>query len=214
MRLSEFSPAARPFGSTGSASVRLQLVEMSSFVTKAGEAMASRYLEEGSPGIVRGNCLYKLAEDIQRITCGQPHKIPFSMLIKVCETLGPLYKDNRMNSKIISKCCATCTVLEHFFRHKTPVTDVRYKDGLWMFDEYEMLRPMKGKLNKVKLDELRGLHDQMLQVSEALDVWGGLAAGHDAECVFLAILWPVHVLIQDLQPVLREFIYEHTAATQ
>ena len=36
----------------------------------------------------------------------------------------------------------------------------------------------------------------MLQVSEALDVWGGLAAGHDAECVFLAILWPVHVLIQ------------------
>ena len=32
--------------------------------------------------------------------------------------------------------------------------------------------------------------------------------------VFLAILWPVHVLIQDLQPVLREFIYEHTAATQ
>ena len=49
-----------------------------------------------------------------------------------------------MNSKIISKCCATRTVLEHFFRHKTPVTDVRYKDGLWMFDEYEMLRPMKG----------------------------------------------------------------------
>ena len=82
------------------------------------------------------------------------------MLIKVCETLGPLYKDNRMNSKIISKCCATCTVLEHFFCHKTPVTDVRYKDGLWMFDEYEMLRPMKGKLNKVKLDELRTLHDQ------------------------------------------------------
>ena len=119
-----------------------------------------------------------------------------------------------MNSKIISKCCATCAVLEHFFRHKTPVTDVRYKDGLWMFDEYEMLRPMKGKLNKVKLDELRTLHDQMLQVSEALDVWGGLAAGHDAECVFLAILWPVHVLIQDLQPVLREVIYEHTAATQ
>ena len=88
------------------------------------------------------------------------------MLIKVCETLGPLYKDNRVNSKIISKCCATCAVLEHFFRHKTPVTDVRYKDGLWMFDEYEMLRPMKGKLNKVKLDELRALHDQMLQVSE------------------------------------------------
>ena len=83
-----------------------------------------------------------------------------------------------------------------------------------MFDEYEMLRPMKGKLNKVKLDELRTLHDQMLQVSEALDVWGGLAADHDAECVFLAILWPVHVLIQDLQPVLREFIYEHTAAAQ
>ena len=75
---------------------------MSSFATKAGEAMASRYLEEGSAGIVRGDCLYK-AEDIQRITCGQPHKIPFSMLIKVCETLGPLYKDNRMNSKIISK---------------------------------------------------------------------------------------------------------------
>ena len=75
------------------------------------------------------------------------------MLIKVCETLGPLYKDNRMNSKIISKCCATCTVLEHFFCHKTPVTDV------------------------LKLDELRTLHDQMLQVSEALDVWGGLAAG-------------------------------------
>ena len=143
---------------------------MSSFVTKAGEAMASRYLEEGSRGIVRGDCLFcKLAEDIQRITCGQPDKIPFSMLIKV-ETLGPLYKDNRMNSKIISKCCATCAVLEHFFRHKTPVTDVRYKDGLWMFDEYEMLRPMKGKLNKVKLDELRTLHDQMLQVSEALDV--------------------------------------------
>ena len=210
MRLSEFSPAARPFGSTGSASVRLQLVEMSSFATKAGEAMASRYLEEGSAGIVRGDCLYKLAEDIQRITCGQPDKIPFSMLIKVCETLGPLYKHNRMNSKIISKCCATCTVLEHFFCHKTPVTDVRYKAVLWMFDEYEMLRPMKGKLNKVKLDELRTLHDQMLQVSEALD----LAAGHDAECVFLATLWPVHVLIQDLQPVLREFIYEHTAATQ
>ena len=41
-------------------------------------------------------------------------------------------------------------------------------------------------------------------------MWGGLAAGHDAECVFLAILWPVHVLIQDLQPVLREVIYEHT----
>ena len=79
-----------------------------------------------------------------------------------------------------------------------------------MFDEYEMLRPMKGKLNKVKLDELRTLHDQMLQVSEVLDVWGGLAAGHDAECVFLAILWPV----QDLQLVLREFTYEHTAATQ
>ena len=176
--------------------------------------MASRYLEEGSAGIVRGDCLYKLAEDIQRITCGQPDKIPFSMLIKVCETLGPLYKDNRMNSKIISKCCATCAALEHFFCHKTPVTDVRYKDVLWMFDEYEMLRPMKGKLNKVKLDELRTLHDQMLQVSEALDVWGGLAAGHDAECVFLAILWPVHVLIQDLQPVLREFTYEHTAATQ
>ena len=168
---------------------------MSSFVTKAGKAMASRYLEEGSPGILRGHCLYKLAENIQRITCGQS-----------------LYKDNRMNSKIISKCCATCAVLEHFFRHKTPVTDVRYKDGLWMFDEYEMLRPMKGKLNKVKLDMLRTLHDQMLQVSE--DVWGGLAAGHDAECVFLAILWPVHVLIQDLQPVLREVIYEHTAATQ
>ena len=56
-----------------------------------------------------------------------------SMLIKVCETLGPLYKDNRMNSKIISKCCATCAVLEHFFRHKTPVTDVRYKDGLARF---------------------------------------------------------------------------------
>ena len=133
------------------------------------------------------------------------------MLIKVCETLGPLYEDNRMNSKIISKCCATCAALEHFFRHKTPVTDARYKDGLWMFDEYEMLRPMKGKLNKVKLDTL---HDQMSQVSEALDVWGGLAAGHDAECVFLAILWPVHVLTQDLQPVLREVIYEHTAATQ
>ena len=47
VRLIEFSPAARPFGSTGSASVRLQLVEMSSFVTKAGEAMASRHLEEG-----------------------------------------------------------------------------------------------------------------------------------------------------------------------
>ena len=214
MRLSEFSPAARPFGSTGSASVRLQLVEMSSFATKAGEAMASRYLEEGSAGIARGDCLYKLAADIQRITCGQPDKIPFSMLIKVCETLRPLYKDNRMNSKIISKCCATRTVLEHFFCHKTPVTDVRYKDVLWMFDEYEMLRPMKGKLNKVKLDELRTLHDQMLQVSKALDVWGGLAAGHDAECVFLAILWPVHALIQDLQPVLREFTYEHTAATQ
>ena len=142
---------------------------------------------------MRGDCLYKLVEDIQRITCGQPDKSR--------ETLGPLYKDNRMNSKIISKCCAACTVLEHFFRHKTPVTD----DGLWMFEEYEMLRPMKGKLNKVKLDELRALHDQMLQVSDWMC---------GAVCVFLAILWPAHVLIQDLQPVLREFIYEHTAATQ
>ena len=81
-----------------------------------------------------------------------------------------------------------------------------------MFDEYEMLRPMKGKLSKVKLDKLRTLHDQMLQARPWM--CGGLAAGHDAECVFLAILWPVHVLIQDLQPVLREFTYEHTAATQ
>ena len=119
---------------------------------------------------MRGDCLYKLAEDIQRITCTQPGKIPVSMLIKVCETLGPLCNDNRMNSKIISKCCATRTVLEHFFRHNTPVTDVRYKDGLWMFDEYEM----KGKLNKVKLDELRTLHDQMLQVSKALDMCGAV----------------------------------------
>ena len=39
-------------------------------------------------GGARGICLYKLAEDIQQITCGQPDKIPFSMLIKVCEILG------------------------------------------------------------------------------------------------------------------------------
>ena len=40
---------------------------------------------------------------------------------------------------------------------------------------------MKGNLNKVKFDELRTLHDQMLQVSKTL---GGLAAGHDTECLF------------------------------